>query len=1191
MAKNEAKIKFLAETSEFTEQIKKANQSMSELRSELKLSESQFKGNEQSVEALSEKKRILQQQLEASSEKVEALRKKLEKAKEIYGENSDEVSKLKTQLNKAETQYNQLENEIDDTNKELNEQDTHAKKAREALDDLAASADKSNDGFTVMKGVLADIVHDGLNLLVDGLKEVSKFVMETGMDFEAGMSEVKAISGASAEEMEALTEKAKQMGAITKFSAGESADAFKYMAMAGWKTGDMLNGIEGIMGLAASANTELATASDIVTDALTAMGYAAEDAGRLADVMAAAASNSNTNVEMMGETFKYAAPLTGALGYSMEDLAITTGLMANAGIKSTQAGTTLRGALTNLVKPAKQASDMMEQLGFYTEETITTFDDQKIDQQMLKVEKATLSADKAQTSYNTAVKKYGEESDQAVQAAMNLGIKKEELRLATEKLKVLQDGEVKTIYGYNEAIKNEDGSMKSLRETLGFLRDAFSELSESEQAQAAAAIFGKSAMSGMLAVINASDEDFEKLTAAIDNSEGAAEEMAATMQDNLAGDVEQLGGALETAGLQAYEGFSEPMRKAVQSVTETMNSYDVAKLINGISYEIGTLTNKAAGELPNALNGIIGFIQKLVDNIDTIVVGIKTFITTWAVLKGLSIAMAIGGIIAKVAALVSGLAAGTVTLGGVVTALGGVQAALAGATMGISLIVTGIVAAVSWLANLKSSTEKYSEAAAANANVLTQFEWGLKNLQPTLAGTNGLLSDSGKTMQQLDTAISETETAITNILSTALSEQRQLRENELLEIEQYNQRMAELQNEKLQVYRDQQNAVLLQVKNEGEALTQEAAAQHIVNMQEAMNQSNTIAQEAYQARLIEIENFHKTQGTIDSEAYKADMEEAKANYDAQLAENATYNQQMLAQITESAASWMSTEKDKWATILEESGNSKKKYAKNLSEMDMENSKAFLQMYTTAKTQGANISSETEQIAKDMLAAFDDLPDGMDKAGKDALLGLIDGMEDKVPGLENAAEMSSDEIVDTLKKELQINSPSRVTKSIGGDVAEGLAVGMESKKGTLGSRIASFASGLMGKMRAAFGVASPSKLTAEIGGFLSEGLGKGIADNEDAALAPMQGIVDKITGVDLSGSSSLSYDLSAQLGDMVSSALGGNAFSDLARMIEDLASRPISIKIGDREIIKATASANDSYNGMRNTFKNRGLAVD
>ena len=138
------------------------------------------------------------------------------------------------------------------------------------------------------------------------------------------------------------------MGSKTKFSASEAAEAMNYMAMAGWKTKDMLSGIEGIMNLAAASGEDLATTSDIVTDALTAFGLSAKDSGHFADVLAAASSNANTNVSMMGETFKYAAPIAGALGYSVEDTAEAIGLMANAGIKSSQAGTSLRNIMTKL---------------------------------------------------------------------------------------------------------------------------------------------------------------------------------------------------------------------------------------------------------------------------------------------------------------------------------------------------------------------------------------------------------------------------------------------------------------------------------------------------------------------------------------------------------------------------------------------------------------------------------------------------------------------------------------------------------------------------------------------------------------------------------------------------------------------------------------------------------------------------
>lgn len=1115
-AKNEAKIRFIAETSEFNEMIKRSNQAMSELGSEMKLSQAQFKNNASAVDALADKKRILQEQLLTSAEKVEALRKKLEKAKEIYGENSTEVSKLKTQLNKAETQYVQLEDAVDECSSELDDQEKDADKAREALDDLTASVDKGNDGFTVMKGVIANLVTDGLKKLVDGLKEAAKYSLQVGMDFEAGMSQVQATSGASAEEMVQLEAKAKKMGATTKFSASEAAEAFNYMAMAGWKTGDMLDGIEGILMLAASANADLGETSDIVTDALTAMGYAAKDAGQLADVMAAAASNSNTNVGLMGYTFKYAAPIVGALGYNMEDLAIATGLMANAGVKGEMAGTQLRAGMLRLTKPTKEMS--------------------------------------------TAMDKYG------------------------------------------ISITNSDGSMKSLMEVMQMYRSKLGGLTEAEQAQTAAILFGTEAASGWLSIINASDEDFDKLTEAIYNSEGAAKEMSEVMINNLQGDLTIMKSALEGVGIAAYQGFSNPLRQAVQSVSAELSSYDVAKLINGVSYEIGQLASRVASALPGIMSTVVGVIQKIVDNIDAIVAGVKAFIVTWAIIKGLSIAISIGGVISKVVTLVSGLIAGTITIGGVTTALGGMSAALGAATGGISLIVAGLAFLVTKLFNAKSSTEEYSEAAAKNANVLTEFKYSLDNLSPTLASTNGLLTASGKTMSQLDQAISETETAITTILSTALSEQRSLRENELREIEQYNQRMAELQAEKLQVYRDQQNAILLQIRNEGETLTQAAAAQYIVNLREAINQSNSIADEGYKARLIEIENFHKTQGTIDSEAYYNDLTAAKEAYDKELAENESYNAKALALIADNATEWVGEERNKWASILEESGRSKKKYAKNLSEMEMENSKAFLQMYVEAKAGGAKVSAETEQLAKDMLGAFDDLPNDMDKAGKDTLLGLISGLESKIPGLENTADMTANEIVDVLKKELQVNSPSRVTKRIGGYVAEGLAVGMEEKKGTLGSRIVSFAGGLIAKMEKAFGVASPSKLTAKIGGFLSAGLGVGIEKNADAAIKPMQGIVDEIRDVDVAGEwnklsgagGSLSYDVSAQLGDYVASAIDSNspyAFLDaLVDAVEDLASRAIVLDVDGYRLAEVTAGASDNVSGSRLNLRNRGLAL-
>lgn len=198
---------------------------------------------------------------------------------------------------------------------------------------------------------------------INKMNDFATSTVEIGKAFDTSMSNVAAISGATAEELLNLRDKAKEMGAATKYTATEAADAMSYMAMAGWKTEDMLNGVAGVMNLAAAAGADLAAASDIVTDALTGFGEGADQAGRLADIMAAASSNANTNVEVMGETFKYVTPIAGALGYSMEDTALAIGLMANAGVKGTQAGTSLRSIMQRLATDTNSARTVLEGLG------------------------------------------------------------------------------------------------------------------------------------------------------------------------------------------------------------------------------------------------------------------------------------------------------------------------------------------------------------------------------------------------------------------------------------------------------------------------------------------------------------------------------------------------------------------------------------------------------------------------------------------------------------------------------------------------------------------------------------------------------------------------------------------------------------------------------------------------------------
>ena len=353
--------------------------------------------------------------------------------------------------------------------------------AKESADGAKKSWEESNQS-TVASTESATSKMTGLikkSAAVIGVASVAatKKTIDVGKSFEAGMSEVQAISGASGKDLEKLSAKAKQMGATTKFSATESATALKYMAMAGWKTNQMVSGLSGVMNLAAASGEDLGTVSDIVTDSMTAFGLKAKDSGHFADVLAKASSSSNTNVAMMGETFKYVAPLAGSMKYSIEDTATAIGLMANAGIKGSQAGTSLRSIITRLVKPPKDAATALNALG--------------------------ISTTKA------------------------------------------------------------DGSMKPLRETMAELREKFSGLTESQKASYASSIAGQEAMSGLLAIVNASDSDFNKLQKAIDNSSGAAKKQADVMNNNLQGALYDLGSAAESVGIGIYEDIKTPLTKAV----------------------------------------------------------------------------------------------------------------------------------------------------------------------------------------------------------------------------------------------------------------------------------------------------------------------------------------------------------------------------------------------------------------------------------------------------------------------------------------------------------------------------------------------------------------------------------------------------------------------------------------------------
>lgn len=348
MARNEAKIRFTAETRDLTEQLKSANSSLSALRAGLKLNDAELRNNGNQTEYLKNKQTLLKAELEINAQKQQALTGKLEAAKSIYGENSNEVSNWTTKLTQAKTEQQNLEAEL--------------RECGETVEDVGNKANESaNGGWSILNQVVADLASNALQNAIEKVKEFARETVNSGIDFTSSMSNVQALSGATTEEMALLEKSARDLGASTIFSATDVSDAFGYMALAGWKSEEMLNGVNGVLNLAAASNMDLAKASDIVTDYLTAFGLEAEDAGGFVDQMAYAMSHSNTNVEQLGEAYKNVAATAASLGFSVEDTTAVLMTMADAGVKGGEAGTGLNAIMTRLATDTKScASDLKE---------------------------------------------------------------------------------------------------------------------------------------------------------------------------------------------------------------------------------------------------------------------------------------------------------------------------------------------------------------------------------------------------------------------------------------------------------------------------------------------------------------------------------------------------------------------------------------------------------------------------------------------------------------------------------------------------------------------------------------------------------------------------------------------------------------------------------------------------------------
>ena len=656
-------IEIGGDTTGLSKALSGVNKEIRGTQSQLKDVERLLKLDPSNTELLSQKQKLLTQAVEDTKSKLETLKTAESQVQQQFAE-----GKINQQ------QYDALKREIIETSEQLKTLEKQANNANITLQKISLAGDKFQEVGGKISGV-----GEKLLPLTGTVAAIGTVAVKTAADFDSAMSKVISISGAAGDEVEKLRDKAREMGEKTKFSASEAAEAFQYMAMAGWKTDDMLSGIDGIMNLAAASGEDLASTSDIVTDALTGFGLTAKDSAHFADILAAASSNANTNVSMMGETFKYVAPLAGSLGYSAEDTAVAVGLMANSGIKASQAGTQLRGALTNMVKPTDDMAAVMDKLGIEITNEDGSMKTLSETMDMLRsafaISTPEVQAQKLEMyEAEMRAKGYGDELNGLSEEQKKLSIA---WYLGTDAVQNLSKKEYKNLamtkYGIDvtkEKLSTEQSKNLVMEEGMKYLDG----LTESEQASAAATLFGKEAMSGMLAIINASETDYNKLTDAVNKSDGASKKMADTMNDNLNGQITILKSQLQELAISFGEILMPKIREivtAIQGFIDKLNGLD-----DSTKETIAKILLIAA-----ALAPILIFIGKTVTGIGSLIKAISVIGTAFS---GASAAAGVGG-----------------------TAISGFTAALSTIAAPVAIIIATVAALIAIFVTLYKNNEDF----------------------------------------------------------------------------------------------------------------------------------------------------------------------------------------------------------------------------------------------------------------------------------------------------------------------------------------------------------------------------------------------------------------------------------------------------------------------------------------------------
>lgn len=982
---------------------------------------------------------------------------------------------------------------------------------------------------------------------------VAAAAIKVGSDFESQMSRVKAISGATGEEFEQLKAQAMQLGADTSFSASQAAEGMENLAAAGFTTSEIMSAMPGLLNLAAASGEDLASSSDIAASTLRGFGLAASDAAHVADVLAANANRTNSSVADTGEAMKYIAPLARAAGLSLEETAAAIGIMANAGIQGSQAGTSLRGALSRLSKPTDDMTAAMEELG------ISFYD--------------------------------------------------------------------------------SNGKMKSLTEQVGMLRQATEGMTDEQKNNYLVTLYGQEALSGMLALINEGEGSLGELTNAYKNCDGAAQEAAETMQDNLSGALEQLSGSAETLGLAFYNSVADNLKNAANTATESINNITDSFNNGGLNEAIQTagdefanLAVEAASHAPEMVDTAVDFIESFAsgiasnkgrilgaagemaesmasglaellpsklqepveDAIDAVAESLsdgglkkagktaeKTFDSLIKVVGKLAstalppltkaldfagenldrLVVVAGSATAAYTAYNATIKATTVATNLATKAQKAFSVAMSASPTG--LVIAGIAAATTGLAlacatqvdaskELESANDKLGDSYGKIGEGITGYLSEVSKAGSIFDDFNDSIIVSSEVQGELSGKMDAVQSEITEIARTATEERRQLTETEIQRLQDLFTQMRQLTEQELayqQAYQDavKSSAETLASTHSGTAEEYATSAQKIINS--AVQTRDAVVEKAY-SQMIETNAINKqlvgtseqyTQEWYNQQAQAAQQRYQQAVTDANRESADTLNiiQQGFAQRMDAANEYFANveasnkreleeqkrhndelanaeaeKKRKMEELHQDSASAEYEYfveverineehkqrlaeirsglADSLTDAQAEQASAWLAMIAETSLYGGELDASSQAIVDSLIDNFDNLPKKQKEIFKNALQGAVDGFREDEPELLTQAQNTSDNFLNKIKEALGVHSPSREVKAIFAQVNPGAIEGLEEGKESLLEKGKSVVSDFLNAM----GGESIGEKARGIGASIMNFFGLGVGDQKE-----------------------------------------------------------------------------------------------